>query len=260
MQSSLIVSIEVIFGSILLRSGMTDNSGSIAIRWPMGWLETWLQFHQNPQDCKKLCRHCQGFGWIALWSLTDCEWMTILGQLGMFSCNLWISRDFGAILSIPWQSFAVSQSHRNSIRLWRLRSGLPSLYFRCPELGCIAVDPSPRQAVAACNPCSSDATLSIELQSFVVLQSHCNSVWLHGNSRLCHDWLDGAPFDAILHGFAIASQFNLIVWIAIRIGIFWADFVPLPFGWIALWFLFDRNPGPIEGNWLQSVWIVSGFP
>ena len=126
MQSNLIVSIEVIFGSILLRSGMADNSGSIAIRWPMGWLETWLQFHQNRQDCKKLCRHCQGFGWIALFSLTDCQRMSILGQLGMFSCNLWISQDFGAILSIPWQSFAVSQSHRNSIQLWRLRSGLPS--------------------------------------------------------------------------------------------------------------------------------------
>ena len=40
-----------------------------------------------------------------------------------------------------------------------------------------------------------------------------------------------APFDAILHGFAITSQFNLI---AIRIGIFWADFVPVSFGWIAL--------------------------
>ena len=39
-------------------------------------------------------------------------------------------------------------------------------------------------------------------------------------------WVDCAPFDAILHGFVIASQFNLIVWIAIRIGIFWADFVP----------------------------------
>ena len=39
-------------------------------------------------------------------------------------------------------------------------------------------------------------------------------------------WVDCAPFDAILHGFAIASQFNLIVWIAIGIGIFWADFVP----------------------------------
>ena len=38
---------------------------------------------------------------------------------------------------------------------------------------------------------------------------------------------DCAPFDAILHGFAITSQFNLI---AIRIGIFWADFVPVPFG------------------------------
>ena len=43
-----------------------------------------------------------------------------------------------------------------------------------------------------------------------------------------------APFDAILHGFAITLQFNLIVWIAIRIGIFWADFVPVSFGWIAL--------------------------
>ena len=59
----------------------------------------------------------------------DCERMLILGQLGMFSCNLWISQDFGAILLIPWQSFAVSQSRHNSIGLSRLRSRLLSRCF-----------------------------------------------------------------------------------------------------------------------------------
>ena len=34
-------------------------------------------------------------------------------QLGMSSRNLWICQDFGEILEIPWQSFAISQSHRN---------------------------------------------------------------------------------------------------------------------------------------------------
>ena len=60
----------------------------------------------------------------------DCERMLILGQLGMFSCNLWISQDFGAILLIPWQSFAVSQSLHNSIGLSRL---LPRCFGRSPE-------------------------------------------------------------------------------------------------------------------------------
>ena len=37
----------------------------------------------------------------------------------------------------------------------------------------------------------------------------------------CPFFLGGcAPFDAILHGFAITSQFNLIVWIAIRLASF----------------------------------------
>ena len=56
--------------------------------------------------------------------------MPIVGQSGTFDCNLWICQDFDAIMAILWQSFAVSQSYRNSIRLRWLRSGLPPWHFR----------------------------------------------------------------------------------------------------------------------------------
>ena len=90
----------------------------------LSWLRSFLG-----RLCRDLAWVANGFGWIALWSLTYCENMPIPGQLGMFSCNLWISQDFGAILSILWQSFAVLQSCCNSIQSWRLRSGLPSWCF-----------------------------------------------------------------------------------------------------------------------------------
>ena len=63
---------------------------------------------------------------------------------------------------------------------------------------------------------------------------NCNVISFEILTAMHGFWVDCAPFDAILHGFVITSQFNFIVWIAIRIGIFWADFVPVPFGWIAL--------------------------
>ena len=41
------------------------------------WIALNLRSHHNPQDCKRLCRHCRGFGWIALWYPTDCNSGTI---------------------------------------------------------------------------------------------------------------------------------------------------------------------------------------
>ena len=79
--------------------------------------------------------------------------MPILGQFwGMFSCNLWISQDFGAILLIPWQSFAVSQSRLNSIGLSRL---LPQCFGFAilKQLPCICI----RSSIPAVVPGSQGA-------------------------------------------------------------------------------------------------------
>ena len=69
--------------AILCTFAIQSQSGStVLIEVDCNRIALNLQFHRNPQDCKRLCRHCRGFGWTALRSLTDCEWMPILGATG----------------------------------------------------------------------------------------------------------------------------------------------------------------------------------
>jgi hypothetical protein len=120
LQSNLIVLIEAIIGSIVRRSGM-----GCEIRGPFldrlkycKWIALNLPPNRDPQDCKRLCRHCQGLGWIA-------NGREFLDNFVWFAWDLWISQDFFAIQSIPCQSIAVLQSRRNSIGLFRIANGLP---------------------------------------------------------------------------------------------------------------------------------------
>ena len=84
-----------------------------------------LQSHNNPQDCKRLCRIARGL----VGSRCDTQLIAVgckfWDNLERFACNLWISQDLVAILSIPWQSFTVLQSRCNSIGLYRITNGLP---------------------------------------------------------------------------------------------------------------------------------------
>ena len=69
-----------------------------------------------------------------------------MGQSGTFDCNLWICQDFDAIMAILWQSFAVSQSHLNSIGFLRL---LPRCFGFAilKQLPCICIRSSIRAVV-----------------------------------------------------------------------------------------------------------------
>ena len=99
-----------------------------------------------------------------------------------------------------------------------------------------------------CNPCNLNAIKPITLQTFLVLQSNCNPVWL---CWLCRNrgWVAwNMQFHHMPKDCKILSQFNLIVVIAVRIAVllFCVD-------WVGSSLIAIRgNPGPIYGKRLQS--------
>ena len=92
----------------------------------------------------------------------------------------------------------------------------------------------------ACNLCSSYAILSIKSQSCVLLQSHCISIWWHGDSRL---WQDRTVCVGIWVRLAGAMGRKIELW-QVATGLQWDCIEPAI---------------PAQSTWLKKIALVFGW-